>query len=135
MEAVLVFPFVLYISIFIIYSGFYQYDRCIAQQDAYRAALRGSSLYREDMQTVYNAAEDAMREHIQNKYTASDCTFSVRAQQGIKVVIEGNTQMPFRSLELFGGTGEWHIRAEAESKCINPVFVIRTCRQLIKTKE
>ncbi len=134
-ETVLVFPFALYVCIFILYSGFYLYDRCVAQQDAYRAALRGSSLYREDMQEVYNAAEDAMLEHMQNKYIASDCVFSIRAHQGIKVVIEGDTEMPFRGLELFAGTGEWHIKAQAESKCINPVFVIRTCRQLMKAKE
>ncbi len=134
-EAVLIFPLALYICIFILYSGFYIYDRCVAEQDAYRAALRGSSLYREDMQAVYNAAEDTLREHMEGKYAVADYDFSVRAQGGVSIVMEGDVNMPFQGLRLLPETGAWHIRVEAESRCINPVFLIRMYRQLKQEKE
>ncbi|MCH5275606.1 MAG: pilus assembly protein [Lachnospiraceae bacterium] len=134
-EAVLVFPTVLYVCIFIIYSGFYAYDRCVMGQDAYRAALRGSSLYRQDKQEVYNASEDTLRELMTDKYIAAECTFKIVVQQEVKVTIEGDTNMPFRGLELLAGTAEWSINEEAKSKCINPVFFIRMCRQLENTLE
>lgn len=129
-EAVLVFPMVLYVCIFIIYSGFYIYDRCVMVQDAYRAALRGSSLYRQDKQEVYNAAEDTLRALMTDKYIAAEYSFDIVVEQEVKVTVEGNTNMPFRGLELLTGTEEWNMKEEAKSKCINPVFFIRMCRQI-----
>lgn len=134
-EAVLVFPMALYICIFIIYSGFYIYDRCVIGQDAYRAALRGSSLYRQDNQEVYNAAEDTLRKFMTDKYITAECTFLIKVQQDVSITMEGRAIMPFKGLALLTGTEDWYIKEEAKSRCINPVFFIRMCRQLENAKE
>lgn len=134
-EAVLVFPMVLYVCVFIIYSGFYIYDRCVMWQDAYRAALRGSSLYRQDKQEVYNAAEDTLQMLMQEKYIATECNFTVKVQQEVSITVAGSTAMPFRGLKLLTGTEDWYMEETAKSKCINPVFFIRMCRQIENAME
>lgn len=134
-EAVLVFPMVLYVCVFIIYSGFYIYDRCVMRQDAYRAALRGSSLYRQDKQEVYNAAEDTLRMLMQEKYIAVECNFTVKVQQEVSITVAGSTAMPFHGLKLLTGTEDWYMEETAQSKCINPVFFIRMCRQIENAME
>lgn len=129
-EAVLVFPMALYICVFIIYIGFYMYDRCVIGQDAYRAALRGSSIYRQDNREVYNAAEDTLKTLMADKYIAAEYTFMIKVQKDINITIEGNTVMPFHGLALLTGREDWSIKEAVKSKCINPVFFIRMCRQL-----
>lgn len=115
-EATLIVPFVMYISIFLLYLGFFQYDRCLMRQDAYRAALYGSSIYRVDNGKVYNAAFDKAEQLAEGKYIGTDCSVSVKVQNKVEVT-------------LIGGS-----RESMSSKCINPVFFIRSCRQLSPEK-
>ncbi|MCH5270578.1 MAG: pilus assembly protein [Lachnospiraceae bacterium] len=134
-EAVLIFPMVLYVCVFIIYSGFYIYDRCVTGQDAYRAALRASSLYRQDNQEVYNAAEDTLRMLMKDKYIAAECNFTIKVQQEVSITVAGSTAMPFQGLKLLTGTEDWYIEETAKSKCINAVVFIRMCRQIENAKK
>lgn len=115
-EATLIVPFVMYISIFLLYLGFFQYDRCLLRQDAYRAALYGSSIYRTDNGEVYNAAFDRAKQLTEGKYIGADCSITVKVQNQVEVTLTGN------SVE------------SGSSKCINPVFFIRSCRQLLPEK-
>lgn len=134
-EAVLVFPMVLYVCVFIIYSGFYIYDRCVMWQDAYRAALRGSSLYRQDNQEVYNAAEDTLQILSKKKYIAAECNFTIKVQREVSIIVTGSTTMPFHGLMMLTGTEDWYMEETAQSKCITPVFFIRMCRQIENTRK
>ncbi len=129
-EATLIMPFVLYVCIFIIYTGFYLYDRCVMKQDAYRAALAGSSIYRDSNQKVYNAASDMAARLVTDKYIAADYGYIVTVQSKVKVTIEGRLHQPFRGLVSLVGRKEWVISENAESKCINPVVFIRMCHML-----
>lgn len=115
-EATLIVPFVMYISIFLLYLGFFQYDRCLIRQDAYRAALYGSSIYRGDNGKVYNVAFDRAEQITEEKYIGADCSVTVKVQNQVEVTLVGSS-------------------AESmSSKCINPVFFIRSCRQLLPEK-
>ncbi len=116
-EATLIVPFVMYISLCLLYLGFFQYNRCLMRQDAYRAALHGSSIYRTDNGMVYNAAFDRAEQITDGKYIGADCSIMVRVDNQVEVTLEGS------SLESMS------------SKCINPVFFIRSCRQLLPEKE
>lgn len=134
-EATLIVPFVMYICIFVIYVGFFQYDRCIMRQDAYRAALQGSSIYRADNQAVYNAAFDMAKRITENKYIGTDCSFNIAVQGEVSVTMGGSITMPFRGLAALSGRADWTIEESMSSKCINPVFFIRSCRQLLPGKK
>ena len=100
-EATLIMPIVLYVCVFIIYTGFYWYDRCLMRQDAYRAALAGSSIYRDDNQKVYNTVADTIARLAEDKYIAN-----------------------------LLGKEKWEISENEERTCINPVVFIRMCRML-----
>lgn len=129
-EASLIMPIVLYVCIFVIYTGFFMYDRCLMRQDAYRAALMGSSIYRDNNQNVYNTAYDAMSGFVEEKYIAAEYKYEMTVQSTVKVLIEGSIQMPFGGIAEFIGAEKWQIQETGESKCINPVIFIRTCRGL-----
>ena len=134
-EAALIMPIVFYVCIFIIYSGFFLYDRCVMKQDAYRAVLRASSIYRQDGQEVYNAAWDMLESLTTNKYIATDCEYEVAVQRRVHVTIRGEIQVPFHGLAELTGASGWYIEETVESKCLNPVMFIRMCRQLIAAPE
>lgn len=55
-EAALLLPFVIMIMVFMIFLSFYCYDRCILEQCAYAAALRGSSNRFVNTQEAYEEA-------------------------------------------------------------------------------
>lgn len=134
-EATLIMPIVLYVCIFIIYSGFFLYDRCVMKMDAYRAVLRASSIYRQDSQAVYNTAWDMMETLTADKYIAAEYQYEIAVQGKVQVRICGQVEMPFRGIEDMTGVSVWSIEETAESKCLNPVLFIRTCRRLIEAPE
>lgn len=134
-EATLIVPIVLYVCIFIIYSGFFLYDRCVMKLDAYRAVLRASSIYRQDSQAVYNTAWDMMETLTAEKYIAAEYQYEIAVQGKVQVKICGQVEMPFRGIEEMTGVSAWSIEEIVESKCLNPVLFIRTCRRLIEVPE
>lgn len=129
-EATLIMPIVLYVCVFIIYTGFYWYDRCLMRQDAYRAALAGSSIYRDDNQKVYNTVADTIARLAEDKYIATDYAVVITVQSKVNVAISGQIAMPFHGLAKLLGKEKWEISENVESKCINPVVFIRMCRML-----
>ena len=136
LEASLIMPLVLYVCIFIIYAGFYQYDRCIMQQDIYRAALRGSSLYGADQSEKYRAAADMMSDLTKDNYIAAEYRYEISVRKSVSIFMEGRIRMPFRGLAELTGARAWGIEETAESGFPDPVFFIRTCHQLgIRGKE
>ena len=58
-EAALLLPIIIMIIVFMIFLSFYCYDRCILEQCAYAAALRGSSNRFTSTQEAYEEAAGA----------------------------------------------------------------------------
>ena len=58
-EAALVFPMALLFTAMMIFLAFYSYDRCILEQSAYEAALRGTGNHIRSAQEAYNQAYEA----------------------------------------------------------------------------
>lgn len=129
-EATMVMVLVLYVCISVICLGFFQYDRCLMQQDAYRAALRGSSVYKGDKLKVYTTTKQMLQEFENDKYVATRYDYIVSVKDSSKVWITGGVRMPFVGIIHFLKTIEWEIEASAESKLIDPVTFIKLCRQL-----
>lgn len=130
LEASLIMPFVLYICLLIIYTGFFLYDRCIFMQDCYRIALRGSSVYRDSNQDVYNAAYAYLDKITPQKYITKNYKFNIQVKKGIIVKASGKYVMPLYKKIWLWGDETRTINLEAESICINPTIVIRLCREL-----
>ena len=129
-EACLVLPVVFYVCIFIIYVGFYQYDRCVISQDAYSAALTGSSVYTDDNQKVYNTIWEELEEKNTDKYIGVDYSYQIEVKDSATVIARITIEIPFPVLKKMTGKENWVIEERVESKCLNPVFFIRACRRI-----
>lgn len=58
-EASLIFPMVLLFTVMMIFLAFYSYDRCVLEQSAYEAALRGTGNHIKNAQEAYEEAYEA----------------------------------------------------------------------------
>ncbi len=131
-EASLIMPMVLYICILIICLGFFLYDRCILEQDCYRIALHGSSHYKDDNQTAYNAAYSYMGKVVSDKYITKDYQFHVQVQKAVEVELSGRYILPpVQILRWISGI-DGVIHHEVQSQCLNPVIILRLCHEFTK---
>lgn len=77
-EAALVFPMVLLFTVMMIFLAFYSYDRCILEQSAYEAALRGTGNHITSAQEAYAQAYDAAGRLVDEKlFAIHDFTYEV----------------------------------------------------------
>ena len=129
-EASVIMPIVLIVCCFIIYTGFYQYDRCVSEQDAYRAALRGADLYGADKEEKYRAVVKTLEELAADHYAAAHCSYEVSVKDKMYVKMKGTVRIPLRGLARMVGTDLWDIEKEVESRMTDPVFFIRSCKML-----
>lgn len=95
-EAALLLPFVMMIIVFMIFLSFYCYDRCILEQCAYAAALRGSSNRFANTQEAYEEAAGAAENLIEGKlFAVREVNTTVRVS-GLAVTVsyECKVNMP-----------------------------------------
>lgn len=101
-EAALVLPFAMMTIVIMIFLSFYCYDRCILEQCAYAAALRGSSNRFISTEEAYKeaakAAEDLAAEKL---FAVNELKTSVRVS-GVKVTVtyECEVNMPIGNQPL-----------------------------------
>lgn len=77
-EAALILPMVILFTTVMIFMAFYSYDRCVIEQSAYEAALRGTSNHFDSAQEAYEAAEMAAGRLVdQRLFAVNDLTHSV----------------------------------------------------------
>lgn len=58
-EAALIFPMALLFTVMMIFLAFFSYDRCVLEESAYEAALRGTSNHIKSAQEAYSEAYEA----------------------------------------------------------------------------
>lgn len=133
LEASLIMPFVWLSLFFVIFAGFFQYDRCIAEQDGKMTVLRATEMREKDeaevIRTVIEKGELAGKkkllfsEGVQKDFEFAGDKAKMRISGQIKTI-----------LDSLGASGELHIfkyAAEYEAERYDPVRFIRTCRKLI----
>lgn len=69
-EAALIFPMVLLFTVMMIFLAFFSYDRCILEQSAYEAALRGTGNHIKSAQEAYSEAYTAAGSLVNEKLFA-----------------------------------------------------------------
>ncbi len=132
-EAVLVLPVVLAVVVLVIYLWFFQYDRCLMEQNMGKLALRGCSLQvtdkKELAQTLYRQSEQIDPE----SYLAWDAAHAEITLKGNQVNIrqEAFLKFPFQGLAFWRGDAGWKTAAEYKSRRIAPMTFIRNCRKIM----
>lgn len=106
-EAALLLPFVTMTIVFMIFLSFYCYDRCVLEQCAYAAALRGSSGRFADTKEAYSETQRAAESLISDKlFAVRECKTTVSVSGTIVMVTyECEVNMPVGGLlqEITGG--------------------------------
>lgn len=69
-EASLIFPLVLLFTVMMIFLAFYSYDRCLLEQSAYEAALRGTGNHIKSAQEAYTQVYEAAGRLVDEKLFA-----------------------------------------------------------------
>lgn len=69
-EASIIFPLVLLFTVMMIFLAFYSYNRCVLEQSAYEAALRGTGNHIKSAQEAYSEAYEAAGRLVDEKLFA-----------------------------------------------------------------
>lgn len=95
-EAALLLPMTLLFIVMMIFLGFYSYDRCILEQSAWQAAVRGSSNQFQSNEEAYQATCYAAESLIKEKlFAVKDITYGVTVTAlHVEVSYECSIQMP-----------------------------------------
>ena len=130
-EAALVLPVVMGVILLVIYLLFFQYDRCLMEQEAGTLSVRGCALQIED-------GEELVRQ-LSFQFSKSDKAYlawdkkdaRIRLQKNqVKVECSGGLKFPFQGFALWSGDNIWESSVVYESHRIKPVDFIRNCRKI-----
>ena len=111
-EAACIMPIVLYVQIFLLYLMFYQYDRCLLEQDTVLAAVKG---------------EERLAGREKERYLAfRGSAAEVKKGVGtVKAKMEGEVILPFSQIAEWLGGRNMKMKAAFEKWEVDPVFWIR----------
>lgn len=132
LEAALMMPLVWFCIFSLIFMGFFQYDRCIAEQDGRLMVLRATELRGKDeeevIRTVLKEGELAgnkkllFSKGIEKELHMSDDRAKIKISGGVNTIL--NNFVEAEKLTVFSYTAEYEI------KKYDPVGFIRTCRRI-----
>ncbi|MBD5551077.1 MAG: hypothetical protein HDQ96_07875 [Lachnospiraceae bacterium] len=133
LEASLIMPFVWFSVFLVIFAGFFQYDRCIAEQDGKMIVLRASELREKDEAEVIRTVIDKGELAGKKKLLFSDGIqkefhFS-KGKANIK--ISGKVNTILSSLIKAEEFHAFDYVSEYEAEQYDPVQLIRTCRRFV----
>lgn len=116
-EAALLLPMITMLLCMMLFLAFFSYDRCILEQAAYEAAIRGGTQYLESNEETYQVVKETATNLITDRLFAIEqisCTVSVSAQI-VSVQYQCSFQMPFRTwIEELWGDSVLSINVERE---------------------
>lgn len=127
-EAGFIIPWVIFLFIFLIYVGFYLYDKCVLFQDAYTVCFRGSIQKKEDEALVYINAH--MKEQFGEKYFGTGGVQKNARREGQEVIVSAScgVRVPVAHFLIMAGEEGWKVQTEARAYIMNPTKIIRRCR-------
>lgn len=130
-EAAIVMPIALSVILFILYAMFFQYDRCLLEQDMGALALRGAAMQVDDKEVLAREIKEQANRIDYGKYLMWECGEINLRLEGNKLCIsrEGQLKYPFSSFGI-GGERHWKAETRYENVKINPTSFVRTCRKL-----
>lgn len=132
LEACLVLPLVFYVFLFIIYVGFYQYDRCLLDQDIYRMLIRAEQTRFADNQELLQKVKEEDARWYYDKYVL--CHWEQKEIEidhgNIRIAQAGTMQTKMATFRIWRGSGIWRFRADFTGNRVRPEQTIRNCRKI-----
>lgn len=131
-EAALVVPMVISTILFIIYMLFFQYDRCLMEQDMGALIIWGCSVESSDEEKFKESIRERIQGIYQEKYVAWEMTtLRTRLQQNnFSVEAEGKLTFPFAEWNFWDVENVWGAEVSYSCQRLSPLAFIRLCRKI-----
>ena len=125
-------PIVWFVLFFFIFAGFFQYDRCIAEEDSRTIVLRTSQMHRKDEASLVRSVLEKGELAGKKKLLFSD---GVQRELNLtggkaKIKINGRVNTILNSLIDEAEVPVFSYETEYEMRKYEPVSVIRMCRRI-----
>lgn len=133
----MILPFVLGIYLLLIYAMFFQYDRCLLEQDVAVLAMRGAIAGKDGgEEAVESVRREANRLDGERFLMFAEGEAEAVSQRGaLCVTQEGELTAPFSLIRGWEEIGDFGTSARSSDRYLNPARVIRACRKWIREKE
>ena len=133
-EAAVLYPIVLGIIVLMTYLLFFQYDRCLLDQDMGRAAVIAGGKWMEKKEELNRHLQTKEMFFDNSKYIAWETELPIWKLERNQVTVEqtGRLEYPFPDM----GTKQkyWSARASFQVERNNPIVSVRTYRKYLKNK-
>lgn len=131
LEATLVIPVVWFSLFFMIFAGFFQYDRCIAEQDSKRIALRASEIRDKEEKAMIRQVmgEESVGEQ-KLLFSRGGKRMLHVAKDKVKVEMSGSVDTILKGFLKGISFNAFSYEIRYEVKKYDPVGFIRICRRL-----
>lgn len=132
LEATMVLTLVTGIIVWLLYLMFYQYDRCLADQDTGALALKGCSIQAATKEEILQNVETYALQLDEERYIAWEQgnTNITLKENKIKVEQTGKLVFPFQSIVPGNIRETWEMRSAYENRRILPVSFLRNVRKM-----
>lgn len=133
-EAALLIPMVWFSLFFVIFTGFFLYDRCITEQDSKIIVMRASQERETDEAKVIRKVMEKGELAGRKKLLFSNAVQKELqvSEDKAKIKISGRVNTILDSLVKEGFLSAFTYAAEYEAEKNDPVQLIRTCRRIEK---
>lgn len=131
-EAAMVLTMVIGILVFLVYLMFFQYDRCLTDQDVGALALKGCSLQAENKEELLQKLENYAAQIDTDKYIAwnhEKINITLKENK-VRVEQTGSLRFPFGGFGLKSVNSVWETESGFENRCISPVSFLRNYRKI-----
>ena len=132
-EAAMIIPVVISVILFIIGLWFFQYDRCLLEQDMGALALKGSAMNAEDKTEAAEQVKDWQSRISRDKFVLwNQKDMEIKLEKDtIAVRGSGELEFPFAGMD-FWGNAVWRAQARYENHRIDPALFVRNYRRIVE---
>lgn len=131
-EAALILPLTLGVTVLLIYLMFYQYDRCLLDQDIGWAALRTSVIPVQDNAERLEVMRQQAEKIYLDKYVAfrpDEITGRIQGEK-LEMSRRAAVKVPFAAISGWTGSDNWDMEAFYSNRNISPLLFIRAFRRV-----
>lgn len=131
-EAAMIFPFVMGVILLVIYMWFFQYDRCLMEQDYALITVMAAEKQKMKPQERVDYLTGLITDMYTEDYYAWKMNNpSVSFGKGkLRIEIEGSLEFPFKGFNFWSDDNIWESGAVREGTVIDKAFGIRTYRKI-----
>ena len=120
-EAMCVLPIMFGVYVFLIYGMFYQYDRCLLEQDV-------------AFQAIKEQWEEPQQKQETQQYLVSELEKNtLKKEKGnVSAWANANILIPFGEIRMWTKNEKWELEASFTSLEVDPVEWVRSSRQIME---